>query len=72
MENAWREDVPGFEGDGQRIIMVDALGFEREGLLVWYDNSPGPDEAPLFRCVAPDGCELDFYGAQRWRYLCNK
>jgi len=54
------------------VVIVDAVGVEREGSLDWYDNSPGPDEGPLFRCVAPDGAELDFYGAQKWRYVDDK
>jgi len=59
---------PDWQDGGKRVEIRLADGSAIEGRLEIVDQTPGPDEAPLFDVVADDGRRVPFWNNEAWRW----
>lgn len=69
MDFEWHEDPTDWKDNGRRVEVQSQDGSVRQGVLDIVDQTPGPDEAPIFEVIADDGSALSIYSAKRWRFL---
>lgn len=69
MESEWRDDVPDWKDNGRRVEIEGQDGKTGQGVLDIIDQTPGPDEIPIFEVIADSGASLSIYSAKRWRFL---
>lgn len=69
MESAWRDDVPDWKDNGRRVEVEGQDGKIGKGVLEIVDQTPGPDEIPIFEVITESGVALIIYSAKRWRFL---
>lgn len=68
----WREqcdDWPFWGDGGRRVELALKDGATLQGTLEIVDQTPGPDEIPLFEVVDDDGKHHSFVDHDKWRYL---
>lgn len=69
MDFEWHEDPTDWKDSGRRVEVQSQDGSVHQGVLEIVDQTPGPDEVPIFEVVADDGSDLSIYSAKRWRFL---
>lgn len=69
-ESDWRTDVPDWRDGERRAEIQTGDGSIIAGKLSIKDMFfDGEEEAPIFAMTSDSGEVLDFYGADRWRFV---
>lgn len=69
MESEWRDDLPDWKDNWRRVEIEGQDGVTGQGVLDIVDQTPGPDEIPIFEVIPDGGASLSIYSAKRWRFL---
>lgn len=68
----WRDQCdswPYWGDNGRQVELSLADGTSLKGTLEIIDQTPGPDEVPIFEVIDTAGKRHSFVDHERWRYL---